>query len=250
MVLTLSQPPFSPRVEASRPPQSRQAAPADGWKPWVVYGLIAANVAVFAFELVRGAGLGGPSPQEMIALGGDIAVLTCNGEPWRLVTAMFLHYGIIHIGMNMVCLYQIRIVERLLDRAEFLALYFAAGLVGGLASLATHPNAVGAGASGAVFGMFGAFTAVMVVRRKQIDPDAWKSTMRSLGSFFGLNLVFGLAQSGIDLTAHVAGLATGFAGAFVLARTARPGSKHWVRALAVAGVGAGVAFGGLYALPH
>jgi len=211
---------------------------------------MAACVAMFAFELARGASASGPTPLEMIALGGDFVPLTRNGEAWRLVTAMFLHYGVIHIGMNMVCLYQIRFVERMLGRAEFLALYFAAGLIGGLASLATHPSAVSAGASGAVFGMFGAFTAVMVVRRKQMDPGAWQRTMRSLGFFFAINLVFGLAQSGIDVTAHIGGLATGFVGAYLLTKTARPTAKSLLRALVVAVVGAGIAFGGLYALPR
>lgn len=204
---------------------------------------------MFGFELVKGAGLGGPDPEQMIALGGNFGPLTGNGQAWRLLTAMFLHYGIIHIGMNMVCLYQIGIVERMLGRAEFVALYFASGLVGGLASLATHPNAVSAGASGAVFGMFGAFTAVMIVRRKRIDPGAWKRTMRSLSTFFAINLVFGLSARGIDLSAHVGGLAAGFVGAFVLARTASPKARPLLRALIVAAVGAGISFGGLYLLP-
>jgi rhomboid protease GluP len=242
--------PPRPLYDPGRAPPGRAPSPVDGWKPWVTYGLLAANFAMFAFELAEGASLSGPTPQEMIALGGDFAPLTRNGEPWRLVTAMFLHYGAIHIGMNMVCLYQIRIVERMLGRAEFLALYFAAGLVGGLASLATHPHAVSAGASGAVFGMFGAFTAVMVVRRKQIDPGAWQRTMRSLGTFFAINMVFGLAQSGIDVTAHLGGLAVGFVGAFVLAKTARPTANPLLRGLVVAAAGAGIAFGGLYALPR
>jgi rhomboid protease GluP len=213
-------------------------------------GLIAANVAAFAFEVASGADLGGPDPQEMIALGGNFGPFTCHGQAWRLVTAMFLHYGVIHIGMNMLCLYQIRIVERILGRAEFLALYLAAGLVGGLASVVAHPLGVSAGASGAVFGMFGAFTAVMVVRRKRVDPRAWQRTMRSLGTFFALNLALGFSQRAIDLSAHVAGLATGFAGAAALARTARPTSKPLLRALVVAAVGAAVAFGGILALPR
>jgi rhomboid protease GluP len=215
----------------------------------VTYALIAANVAMFVYELGQGASASGPNPQEMIALGGDFGPLTCHGQSWRLVTAMFLHYGIVHIGMNMVCLYQIRFVERMLGRAEFLALYFASGLVGGLASLAIHPNAVSAGASGAVFGMFGAFTAVMVVRRKRVEPGAWLRTMRSLGAFFAINLVFGLAASGIDVSAHIAGLGVGFAGAFVLAKTAKPTSRSLLRAAAVALVGAGIAFGGVSVLP-
>jgi rhomboid protease GluP len=253
----LSQP-HPPHPDPPRPlyaPQASPAAPslADPWKAWVTYGLIAANLAMFAFELSQGgAGISGPTPQQMIALGGDFAPYTCNGESWRLVTAMFLHYGLIHIGMNMVCLYQIRVVERMLGRAEFLALYFAAGLIGGLASLATHPLAVSAGASGAVFGMFGAFTAVMVARRKQLDPEQWRRTMRSLGTFFAINLVFGLSQSGIDLSAHLGGLAVGFAGAFALARMPLPASPaaRWVRALGIGVVGAGIAFGGLYLLPQ
>jgi membrane associated rhomboid family serine protease len=100
--------------------------------------------------------------------------------------------------------------------------------------------------------MFGAFTAVMVVRRKQIEPGAWQRTMRSLGTFFAINLVFGLAASGIDVTAHIGGLVAGFVGAFVLARTARPGAgaaSSLLRGLAVAAVGAGIAFGGLPLLP-
>jgi rhomboid protease GluP len=216
----------------------------DGWKAWTAFGLIAANVAMFAFELVQGASLSGPDSGEMIALGGNFGPLTCHGQAWRLVTAMFLHYGVIHIGMNMVCLYQIRIVERMPSRAEFLALYLAAGMVGGLASVASHPFA----ASGAVFGMFGAFTAVMVGRRDRIDPGEWRRTMRSLGTFFALNLAFGLSQRGIDLTAHVGGLATGFVGGFALARTARPTSRPLVRALVVAAAGATIAVGGIRVL--
>lgn len=205
---------------------------------------------MFAFEVAKGASFSEPSSLQLIALGGNFGPLTRNGEAWRLVTAMFLHGGVLHLGMNMVCLYQIAIVERLLGRAEFLALYFAAGLVGGLASLATHPHAVTVGASGAVFGMFGAFTAVMLVRRKEVEPGAWQGTMRSLGTFFAFNLVFGLTQTGIDLSAHVAGLAVGFAGAFALSKTVTPTPSHWLRALVVGFVGAGTAFGGLYALPH
>jgi len=240
---------YTPNAPPGAAP-GRAAPPADPWKPWVTYGLIAANLAMFAFELSRGAGLSGPSPQQMVALGGDFGPLTCGGESWRLLTAMFLHYGVLHIGMNMVCLYQVRFLERSLGRAEFLAVYFASGLVSGLASVAVHPQSVSAGASGAVFGMFGAFTGVMVARRKQIDPGQWQRTMRSLGTFFAINLVFGLAQTAIDLTAHIGGLVVGFVAAFVLARTAKPGSRGLLRALVVAGLGAGIAFGGVHLLPQ
>jgi rhomboid protease GluP len=182
----------------------------------------------------------------MSALGGNFAPFTAGGQPWRLVTAMFLHYGVVHIGMNMVCLYQIALVEGALGRAEFLALYLVSGMIGGLTSLATHPLAVSAGASGAVFGMFGAFTGLMVVRRKQVEPGPWQRTMRSLASFFVLNLALGLSQTAIDLSAHVGGLVTGFAGGWALAKVPRLTATHsaW-RALAVAFLGAAITFGGL-----
>lgn len=253
---TLSQPVLHP--DRPRPiftgdgPTGRAPAPApaDAWKPWATYALIAANVAMFAFELASGAGLSGPDARQMLALGADFGPLTCHGQPWRLVTAMFLHYGVIHIGMNMVCLYQVRILERMVSRAEYVALYFASGFVGGLASLTIHPNAVSAGASGAVFGMFGAFTGILVARRDRIPPDVWKRTMRSLGTFFGINLAIGLTQGSIDLSAHLGGLVTGFVGAYVLAKTARPTSKPLVRALIVLGLGAAIAFGGIQVLPQ
>jgi rhomboid protease GluP len=186
----------------------------------------------------------------MVSLGANFGPLTRSGQPWRLVTSMFLHFGVVHLAMNMVCLYQVRFVERMLGRAPFLALYFVSGLVGGLASLATHPGAVSAGASGAVFGMFGAFTAVMVVGRKRIDPGAWSRTMRSLGTFFALNLAIGLSARSIDLAAHVGGLVAGFVGSFVLARTASPTARPLLRAFVLAGVGAGIVFGGVCALPR
>lgn len=215
----------------------------------MTYGLIAANLTTFAFESAEAPTLNGPGAAEMIALGGNYGPLTCHGEPWRLLTAMFLHFGLIHVGSNMVCLYQISIVERILSRAEFLAVYVAAGLIGGLASVAIHPHAVSVGASGAVFGMFGAFAAVMLVRRKQVERQAWRETMRGLGTFFALNMVLGLSQKSIDLSAHVAGLAVGFVAAFALAKTANRAAKPLLRATLVAVLGAGVAFGGLYALP-
>jgi rhomboid protease GluP len=226
------------------------APPERPWKPWVAYALIAANVAVFLLELAVTLNVMGPTPEQMISLGGNLGILSRSGEPWRIFTAMFLHYGPIHLGMNMVCLYQISVVERMLGRAEFLALYLAAGLVGGVASAVIHPYAVSAGASGAVFGMFGAFTSVLWVRREQIGRVAYGRTMRSLGTFFLLNAVLGAAQSGIDLSAHVGGLIAGLVGGLALAASEPKVRGHFVRAASVAVVGTMAAFGGLALAPR
>jgi rhomboid protease GluP len=199
-------------------PAQRAQEPLDGWKPWATYGLIAANVVAFAVELAVSGQLSGPDLEAMVSLGANFGPLTAGGQPWRLVTSMFLHFGVVHLGMNMLCLYQVRVVERLLGRASFLGLYLVSGLMGSIVSVVTHPNVLSAGASGAVFGMFGAFAAVMVAARKRIDPRAWSQEMRSLGTFFALNLAIGLSARGIDLAAHLGGLVAGFIGAFALTK--------------------------------
>jgi rhomboid protease GluP len=132
---------------------------------------------------------------------------------------MFLHFGIVHIALNMVCLYQARVVEQLFGHLGFIAIYLLAGLGGGVASLvAGSAYAVTAGASGAVFGIYGAFGAFLVLRRSQIQTDAWQRTARSIGTFLVLNLMIGLTAKGISLSAHVGGVIVGFGvGAALLA---------------------------------
>jgi len=186
-------------------------AEARPW-PWATYAVIAANVAMFVVELAHGASPTSPTAQQLVELGASVPPLTLGGQWWRLVSSMFLHFGILHIAVNMVCLYQGQIVEQLFGRTGFLVIYFIAGLGGGIATLLVgDPHGASAGASGAVFGVYGAFGAFLVLRRSQMDPDAWRRTARSIGQFLVLNLVIGLAASGISLSAHVGGLVTGFA---------------------------------------
>nr|HEX4312344.1 rhomboid family intramembrane serine protease [Kofleriaceae bacterium] len=220
---------------ASPAPASRRE-PA--WTPWVTYALIAANLAAFAYEIVRGASATSPTAQQLFDLGANFGPVTLHGEPWRLGTAMFLHFGLLHVGMNMVCLYQGRIAERAFGRLGFAALYVSAGLIGGVASLARTTPVVSAGASGAVFGVFGAFAAFLVLRRKMIERTAWQSTMRSIAIFVGLNLVLSL-QAGIDMSAHVGGLVGGAVCAWILVDgdPARAAKQAVVRALGALAVG-------------
>jgi rhomboid protease GluP len=178
----------------------------------MVYALIAANIGVFAVELASGAGAFGATPQHMLQLGGNFAPLTLHGQWWRLGSSMFLHLGVLHLGLNMLCLYNARIVEAVFGHVGFVAIYLVAGLGGGIASLVAGPaDAVTVGASGAVFGVYGAFGAVLVLRRSQIEVETWRRTARSLASFLVLNLVIGLSMAGISVSAHVGGLIVGFA---------------------------------------
>ncbi len=133
-----------------------------------------------------------------------------HGEPYRLVTAMFLHGGLIHIGFNMMVLMDIGpVVEEVYGSARFLFLYTAAGIAGFVLSAFTpfrpHPT-LAVGASGAILGLIGVMIAI-TTRRGGSSMQALRSRLISwVVSIF----VFGLVFSGIDNWAHFGGLAAGF----------------------------------------
>ncbi len=207
-------------------------------RPWVVYALIAANVAMFAVELAHGASLISPAPRDMIELGASYPPLTLGGEWWRLGSSMFLHFGILHVALNLFCLYQARAVEPLFGHLGFLLIYVLAGLGGGVASLlATSGNVVIAGASGAVFGVYGAFGAKLVLHRRQIEPESWRRTVRSLGGFLLLNAIIGLSTAGISVSAHVGGFLVGAAAGAALLAGTRAVETRLQRTLGLAVVG-------------
>ncbi|HEU4731117.1 MAG TPA: rhomboid family intramembrane serine protease, partial [Kofleriaceae bacterium] len=204
------------------------------------YALIAANVLMFAVEVARGIDPVSPTPMQLRDLGASYPPLTLGGDWWRLGASMFLHFGLIHIALNMVCLYQARVVEALCGHLGFAVVYLVAGLGGGVASLIASPGNVTAGASGAVFGVYGAFAAFLVLRRSQIPEEVWQRTARSLASFLVINLVFGLTASGISLSSHVGGFIVGFAGGATLLAGARADAQRTGRSLAILVAGLGL----------
>lgn len=217
---------------------------------WVLYGLIAANVVMFAIEIAAGADPLAPSAQQLIELGGSYPPLTLHGEWWRLGTSMFLHYGVIHLGMNMLCLYQAREAEPAFGRLGFLTLYILAGLGGGLAALMVGaPNGVSAGASGCVFGVYGALVAQLIQHRDELEDavqDAVQAKKtRRLISFLVLNTLIGLGVPGISFSAHVGGFIVGVA--LGVALLVKPGAEltRTPRALALAALGLALTAGGL-----
>jgi len=218
-------------------------------RPWVTYALIAANAIAFAIELAAGASPIGPTPQKLVDLGGNFGVLTLHGEWWRLGTAMFLHAGVLHIGINMACLWQGRIVESIFGKAGMIAIYLMAGLVGGLATLARSPEIVSVGASGAIFGVFGAFGAVLWLRRSNIPPEVWHRTVRGMGTFLGLNLVIGLSVPQIDMSAHIGGLIGGGAAGALLLVGRRSAAQRILRSIGLVVLALGIAAAGVLTLP-
>lgn len=207
-------------------------------QPWIMYGLIAANLATFAVELANGASPITPSAAEVIALGGNYPPLTLHGEWWRLGSSLFLHFGVLHLALNMICLYQVRTVELMFGRAGFAVIYAVSGLAGGIASLLVNPgNVVAAGASGCVFGVFGAYGAKLLLHRAQFDPEAWTKTMRRLAQFLVLNAVVGLTVPGISISSHIGGLIAGTAAGAALLAGQRAEASRLARLVGLAVLG-------------
>ncbi|MGW8328295.1 rhomboid family intramembrane serine protease [Streptomyces sp. NPDC055897] len=166
--------------------------------------LIGINLALFLVQQVVGDRFTGdfllvgqwPGPGVPGAQG------VAEGEWYRLVTSMFLHQGYAHIGFNMLSLWWIGgPLEAALGRARYLALYFVSGVAGGaLTYLVAAPDQASLGASGAIFGLFGAMAVLM--RRMKYD-------MRPVIGLLVVNLIFTFAWAGIAWQAHVGGLVAG-----------------------------------------
>jgi rhomboid protease GluP len=211
-------------------------------RPWVV-------IAVFGWEISAGADVMTPTAGWMMEHGGNFGPLTLDGQQWRLFTSMFLHYGVIHLVMNMVGLLDGgRHVERMYGHAGFVALYLVSGLAGSLAS-GMRGNAVSAGASGAIFGIFGAFGAYLLLHRDRLDTEQVTKQARGLGIFLAYNIYFGLAMKGIDLVAHIGGLVAGFACGIALEIGTDEGHSTTRRSLLVGVLGTALVFGATFMLP-
>jgi membrane associated rhomboid family serine protease len=177
--------------------------------------LVGINVAVFVLMTVTGVSPLSPTTQQLLKWGANWGPLSLGKQPWRLLTSNYVHIGIIHLFFNMWCLLNLgALAHRMFDRWTYLLVYTASGIAGSLASLYWHPTVVGAGASGAIFGLAGALIAALYLGKLPFPKEAVRSTMKSLLLFAGYNLFFGL-RTGVDNAAHIGGLAGGFAlGAF------------------------------------
>ena len=187
----------------------------------ITYALIAINILVFVAMVARGISFTQPTPLDVFNWGGDFGPATVGQHQWwRLLTSCFLHFGIIHIGFNMYVLYQIGpFIEMAFGRARYLVIYFLAGLGGSVVSVWVHPMAVSAGASGAIFGLYGAVFGFLLIRRRSLNPAVTKSIAKSAGIFVLYNVVYGSITRTTDLSAHFGGLLAGFVVGMLLIRT-------------------------------
>ena len=149
-----------------------------------------------------------PTTDDLILWGANFRPITLEGAWWRLLTNCFLHIGLFHLLMNMYALMYIGILlEPHLGKFKFLSAYILAGFVASVTSLWWHDLTVSAGASGAIFGMYGVF--LILLTTDIIEDNARKTLLASIAIFVGYNLITGL-KGGIDNAAHIGGLISGF----------------------------------------
>lgn len=200
--------------------------------------LIGLNVVVFLATALGGTSLGfggGPSPlYARLALqplaidyGGTTGVVggVADGQYWRLLTATFLHFGFVHVLLNMLALLSLGpLLEQALGRTRFLALYLLSGVAGTTATYVLgDERQTAAGASGAIFGLF---AAAYVIERKRGGGAAQQYAV-----LLGINLVLTFTIPFIDVRGHLGGLVGGALAALVLVLAPRGPSRAPVQAV-------------------
>ncbi|MCH8063893.1 MAG: rhomboid family intramembrane serine protease [Chloroflexi bacterium] len=179
----------------------------------VTWGLLAINGAVWAAMELSG---GSEDERVLLRFGAMFGPLIANGEYWRLFTAMFLHVGIMHLMFNGIGLLIFgRMLERVFGHYRFATIYVLAGLSGSIASYTFNPVVIGAGASGAIFGVLGALTAFFLLRRDVLG-NVGRRYRSGLALIVLINLAFGFFIPGIDNWAHLGGLGGGLVLGFAL----------------------------------
>lgn len=187
-----------------------QKPPIKYWLQCATIVLIALNALVFLVMVIEGVSAFEPTADSVLKWGADYGPLTLHGQWWRMFVSTFLHFGFFHLLFNMLVLFNIGLfLESLAGRVSFVVLYLVCGLGGSAASLAWHPSIVSAGASGAIFGLYGAVLGFILSHRGSIPPESIKAISKWAFAFIGYNLLYGL-RPGVDMSAHLGGLATGF----------------------------------------
>jgi len=185
----------------------------------ITTALVGINVAVFVAMTLTGASPLEPTVAQLVKWGANWGPLSLGPQPWRMLSSNYVHAGIIHIGLNMWCLWNLGLLaEHIFDPWTYVLTYTACGLAGSIASLWLHPMVSGVGASGAIFGLAGALIAALYLGHLPIPQGAIRSTLRSLVAFAGYNLFFGAVAPFVDNSAHIGGLVCGLAVGALLAK--------------------------------
>ncbi len=178
-------------------------------KPIITYLLIAINAILFLLLELKG---GSENTSTLIEFGAKFNPLIMDGEWWRILTSMFLHIGIFHFASNMLFLYYFgALAERIYGSFRFFVIYMLAGIGGGIASFIFVEN-ISAGASGALYGLFGAFIYFGIFHKRIFFQTIGNNILFLLG----LNVILGFTLPQLDVSAHFGGLVAGFIAASIV----------------------------------
>ncbi|MAB49507.1 MAG: rhomboid family intramembrane serine protease [Flavobacteriaceae bacterium] len=169
--------------------------------------IIILNLLVFLIMVFTGINILYPTAIELLEFGGNRRFEVLKGEWWRLFTSMFIHAGFMHIVLNIFGLVLGSIfIEPIFGRIKFLAIYLLSGICASITSIWWHENTVSIGASGAIFGIYGALLGLLLTNA--MSSESKKEILHMLGIYVGISLIAGLA-GGIDNAAHIGGLISG-----------------------------------------
>ncbi|MBI1341690.1 MAG: rhomboid family intramembrane serine protease [Terrimonas sp.] len=221
---------LSAASEAAEAAEIEKAMRLSSGNTYATTGIIAINFIVFIMMVVSGVSFISPTAEQLLQWGGNFRPNTVGGEWWRLISCVFVHIGIIHLLFNMYALYYVGIfLEPMLGKARYISAYLCTGVLASLLSLWWHKQPlVSAGASGAIFGMYGVFVALLTTNL--IPKKVRNNLLQSIGIFVGYNLLYGM-KSGVDNAAHMGGLVSGIVFGYVFFLSLRPEAKisrQWV----------------------
>src|ERR1700733_11137683 len=219
-----------PDTTAQTIPDYERAAPRPtsrhrGWNFLATPGtyiLLSINIAVFCYMIFRGVSPSSPTPGQLLYFGATNTEFILHGQWYRLLTATFVHVGLLHIATNMWCLWNLGLLgEPLLGPVGLIVVYLITGIAGNLLSLFFNVKnfdgvSVGAGASGAVFGIAGILIVLLSNKKLPIPAFELNRLRRSVIQFAVLNLVLGIGANftsivRIDNQAHIGGFLSGLA---------------------------------------
>jgi rhomboid protease GluP len=225
------------------PPRPRRS----GWQlAPATYILTGINIAVYLLMVLRGVSPTAPTVPQLLHWGANTGLVRLSetspvigvlaGDWWRLITAAFVHSGIIHLATNMWCLYNLGLLgEPLLGAFGMVVAYLLTGVMGNLLSIAMHPGVVGVGASGAVFGIAGVLILLLGSKLLPVNRAEVARLRRSVIYFAVLNFVIGFGADAfntpirIDNMAHLGGFLTGLLLGFLLVPKLGSDRQLWIR---------------------
>ena len=180
--------------------------------------LIGINVAVYLIFALLSQNLLDPTqtPYFLQFAQYNPAIHQNPADAWTIFTAMFLHFNLLHIGLNMLSLFFIgTAVEVFFGKWRYLVIYLLSGIVGGIVTYFIDPTVLAAGASGAIFGVFGALGVFYLVNRRSMGMYG-NGAITNWLFWLGLNLVWGFSDSSIGIFDHIGGLVAGMVIAILL----------------------------------